>query len=138
MDVHGVGRRDGVSGPHRGLSPRTARRCHHGHRATDPPVPIRQLDEQPGEARPGIGRRLLPAAGWTALVAALTAVVGFLLARRFYYGNDDLLQFSGGAATTVGRGTTLFAQRLQDFAPQPGAAHVLVYQWDRSLAGALA
>jgi hypothetical protein len=33
--------------------------------------------------------------GWIGLIAALVAVAGFLVSRRFYYGNDDLLEFTG-------------------------------------------
>jgi hypothetical protein len=53
-----------------------------------PPSSDRGAHRAPGR---GLGRRLL---GWTGLLVALVGAVGYLLDRRFYYGNDDLLQFA--------------------------------------------
>jgi hypothetical protein len=63
-------------------------------RSVPTPEAARRPSSDPEAPRPRgrrLGRRLL---GWSAVLAVLVAAVGLLLSRRFYYGNDDLLQFA--------------------------------------------
>ncbi|MGY1807357.1 hypothetical protein ACI8AF_08295 [Blastococcus sp. SYSU D00669] len=96
---------------------RTARRPDVGA-APDGPVPD-------GAPR---GRRRLAAVGWIGLVAGLTATQLALLWRRFYYGNDDFLQFL--AARDHGLSwETLSLNVFQHFGPYNRFGHLVVYRF---------
>ena len=63
--------------------------------------------------------------GWALLVGALVAVLGLVLAPRFYYGNDDLLQFE--AAREHGLSWRLLSLNVfQHFGPYNRFGHWLV------------
>ncbi|WP_369140015.1 hypothetical protein [Modestobacter versicolor] len=91
-------------------------------------------DTAPAEAgredhpRPGGRRaRLRAPLGWAALLAVLVGIDVALLWNRFYYANDDLLQFA--VARDEGLSwTTLSLNVFQHFGPYDRTAHLLVYR----------
>jgi hypothetical protein len=86
-----------------------------------------------GSTAPGPGRTVRQRAakrrlGWTLLIGALVATVGVLLSRRFYYGNDDLLQFS--AAREDGLSWPYLSLNVfQHFGPYDRLGHWLVLRY---------
>lgn len=62
------------------------------------------------------------------LIATLVTAVGVLLADRFYYGNDDLLQF-GSARDHGFSWTTLTQIVFQHFAPYNRLGHLVVHRF---------
>lgn len=79
-------------------------------------------------AVPRTGRRAPRWVAWTLLLAALVATVGVLLNRRFFYGNDDLLQFS--AAREDGLSWRFLSLNVfQHFGPYDRFGHWLVFQY---------
>jgi hypothetical protein len=67
-------------------------------------------------------------AGWTTLVAALVAAAGAMLAERFYYGNDDLFQFT--MARDQGLSWTTLTQNVfQHFGPYNRLGHLVVFKF---------
>lgn len=81
--------------------------------------------------------RALRAAGWVALVLCLAAAQLALVHRRFYYGNDDLLQFR--VADEVGLSWELLSLNVfQHFGPYNRLAHLAVAGTGMSPAAGLA
>lgn len=78
----------------------------------------------PGVRRRAAQRRL----GWSILIGALVAAAGVLLSRRFYYGNDDLLQFT--AAREEGLSWAYLTLNVwEHFAPYNRFIHFVVLRF---------
>ena len=86
-----------------------------------------------GSTASGLGRpprrtRLARALGWILLIAVLVGTSAALLARRFFYGNDDLLQFA--TARVDGLSWRYLSFNLfQHFGPYDRFGHWLVYHF---------
>jgi hypothetical protein len=103
---------------------------------TEPSLPVPRLRlplarREPGSVPATAGERprhgALRLLGWTGLVVALTAAIGSLLARRFFYGNDDFVQF---AAARDGLSWRLLGLNVfQHFGPYDRFGHWLVFRF---------
>jgi hypothetical protein len=87
--------------------------------------PRRRPAPRPDHRRARTGTRLL---AWALLLAGLVATIGWLLWPRFFYGNDDLLQFSAAREDGL-TWEYLSLNVFQHFGPYNRFGHWLVYEY---------